>query len=402
MNYNTLRNKPTINYRELIGDSTVSEVGGITEDQFDQLLDTDLASYYTKEQIDELFARSFIYKEKSGSIVTFDCPATTNGIAEVTSEIVAVQSGTGDPSPTNIRPITGWSAVNVTRDANIMPIDMRWENYYLINAQGEKVQNSEYKCAFDYIEVEPSTTYYIQVNYTRTGELAISVPFYADDKSFISRDVVTLFSTQGIQGGAFTTPANCHYIKASIPFSSTDPYLQYGSAYSGQTYTTTLKDSQGNPLECYGGELVNENGVQSLVNGRKKVKISDLTWNYNSTYGYFNATISDMTSQYTGASEITKTLCSIYKYKGADVSWANMGDLTFGINEQSFRIKDARYSTPEDFVQSVGNQEILYELATPQTIPQDNLAIASQDGTNNIWCDSGDITVKALDRIIQG
>ena len=65
-------------------------------------------------------------------------------------------------------------------------------------------------------------------------------------------------------------------------------------------------------------------------------------------------------------------------------------------------VKDERYTTAEDFKTAMKDAVICYELATPQTIPQDNLAIASDEGTNNLWCDSGDITVKALDRIIQG
>jgi hypothetical protein len=44
--------------------------------------------------------------------------------------------------------------------------------------------------------------------------------------------------------------------------------------------------------------------------------------------------------------------------------------------------------------------EVVYELATPTQIPQDNLPIATQDGTNNIWADTGDVEVKCLDRII--
>ena len=113
MNYNSLINKPTLNHKELIGNNSASDIGGMTEEQFAALLNTDLASYYTKAQIDDLFSRSYVYREKSGSIVTFDCPASVNGIDKVVSEIVAVQSGTGDPSPTNVRPFSGWSAVNV-------------------------------------------------------------------------------------------------------------------------------------------------------------------------------------------------------------------------------------------------------------------------------------------------
>lgn len=49
-----------------------------------------------------------------GDIVTF----TTNLTKPLTSLkvlITATQSGTGDPSPTNIRPITGWTGCTVTR-----------------------------------------------------------------------------------------------------------------------------------------------------------------------------------------------------------------------------------------------------------------------------------------------
>ena len=50
--------------------------------------------------------------EFSGEIVTFDNP----GGAEITALFVAVepvQAGSGDPSPDNVRPISGWDSVNI-------------------------------------------------------------------------------------------------------------------------------------------------------------------------------------------------------------------------------------------------------------------------------------------------
>ena len=99
-------------------------------------------------------------------------------------------------------------------------------------------------------------------------------------------------------------------------------------------------------MTCYGGELSNENGVQTL----------------ELTHGYI--------ASYNG-----ETLPS---------TWISDRDVY------------AEGTTPTT------GAEVVYELATPQTIPQDSLSIASTAGVNNIWCDSGDITVKALDRIIQG
>lgn len=284
MNYNTLRNKPTINYKEIIGDNTVTDVGGITEEEFDDLLDTDLASYYTKAEIDELFSRSFIEKEKSGSIVTFDCPSSKNGISEVTSEIVAVQSGTGDPSPTNVRPISGWSAVNVV--------------------------------------VSPTT-----------------------------------------------------------------------DVEDGTTYTTTLKDGQDNPMTCYGGELSNENGVQSLVNTLNHVvPVAYRTGTASSGIAYVDCHLQGLTQD-------ANAICDTYKQ-------INMTDIavdgTFRCYNNELTFYDNRFTDLTTANQILANVNVVYELATPTQIPQDNLTIASSAGINNIWCDSGDITVKALDRIIQG
>ena len=48
----------------------------------------------------------------SGDIVMIDAAAAP--LNKCVVDILPVQSGTGDPSPTNIRPISGWSSVNVT------------------------------------------------------------------------------------------------------------------------------------------------------------------------------------------------------------------------------------------------------------------------------------------------
>ena len=48
----------------------------------------------------------------SGDIATF-VDGSANPLKELKISIEAVQSGSGDPSPTNVRPITGWTGANV-------------------------------------------------------------------------------------------------------------------------------------------------------------------------------------------------------------------------------------------------------------------------------------------------
>lgn len=52
-------------------------------------------------------------KEKSGSVVKIDDAAAGNAL-DVTIGITHVQSGSGDPSPDNVRPISGWTGAKVT------------------------------------------------------------------------------------------------------------------------------------------------------------------------------------------------------------------------------------------------------------------------------------------------
>ena len=56
-----------------------------------------------------------IYDTTSGDIASFPDGADGLPVKDLTVGIEPVQSGTGDPSPTNVRPISGWTGANVTR-----------------------------------------------------------------------------------------------------------------------------------------------------------------------------------------------------------------------------------------------------------------------------------------------
>lgn len=69
----------------------------------------DLMDYRRK-----IIANSPHLMSASGAVVSFSDGADLP-LKSLLVDIEPVQSGTGDPSPTNIKPISGWSAVNVTR-----------------------------------------------------------------------------------------------------------------------------------------------------------------------------------------------------------------------------------------------------------------------------------------------
>lgn len=53
------------------------------------------------------------YKELTGDVVTFNDAVPYKNIKKLEVEINPVQEGSGDPSPENVRPITGWDSIHV-------------------------------------------------------------------------------------------------------------------------------------------------------------------------------------------------------------------------------------------------------------------------------------------------
>lgn len=80
-----------------------------------------------KSQISEVES-GFPQKSASGSIITIADGADNMPVVSLTAQITPVQSGTGDPSPDNVRPISGFTGANIyqsgedTSDPTVIPI----------------------------------------------------------------------------------------------------------------------------------------------------------------------------------------------------------------------------------------------------------------------------------------
>lgn len=70
----------------------------------------------------------------SGSVISI-ADALAMPAVSLIADINAVQSGSGDPSPSNVRPISGWSNVNVYREAQY---DAGATPYVTINLNGTR------------------------------------------------------------------------------------------------------------------------------------------------------------------------------------------------------------------------------------------------------------------------
>lgn len=62
------------------------------------------------------------YEQKTGSIVSFEASAANIPLKELIVNIEPVQEGSGDPSPDNIRPISGWTGAKIEQTGkNLLP-----------------------------------------------------------------------------------------------------------------------------------------------------------------------------------------------------------------------------------------------------------------------------------------
>ena len=98
----------------------------------------------------------------SGAIATFRTPGKQD-IRSLKVHFSPVQEGTGDPSPTNVRPVSGWTGVKAYRaGANLLPEELLadFDNYSNRGNYGYFYT--------DPIQLAPNTTYHL--GWTRTTE----------------------------------------------------------------------------------------------------------------------------------------------------------------------------------------------------------------------------------------
>ena len=189
------------------------------------------------------------------SIASFT-DGTANPLKSLTASIVPVQAGSGDPSPTNVRPISGWTeeVINV-RGVNQWD-EVTESGIYNISTGQPQGEGSSIR-GKNPISVKPNTTYYANNQYLR-------ILFYDENDNYLN-----LYK---IGSGEFTTPNNCYIIRIyladvygttynndiSINYPSTDTEYH---AYSGTTTTIPFTDGQGQSVEVFGGSVDVINGV---------------------------------------------------------------------------------------------------------------------------------------------
>ena len=361
----------------------------------------------------------------TGAIVNFLDGADDIPVQDLVVNIELVQSGSGNPSPSNVRPITGWTGANVTRTGkNLLNIHgtvyntqknpsdaINLANYSVIDAwaytgyvRPTKVtttigQNSITMTVTDgaygvglVAEVKAGQKY----TFSATHNGYIVPAYYTANGTYISNE-----SASTAQSYTVTIPANAEYIIVLIRGSgagtvtASNIQLELGSTattYEPYQGTTVNIDWTSEAGTVYGGSLDVTTGVLTVTNGIRDM--GSLTWSYYGSYSSFIAVVADKapvdTTDYSKG-----LLCSSYNSVNYWWTSGSKPDKTISCaTTNNLAVKDSSYTSASDFKTAMSGVQLVYKLDTQQTYQLTPQEVRTFLGTNNIFSDCSSVEVE--------
>lgn len=351
-----------------------------------------------QEQITSLkedFIDSLITDTASGSIASFPDGADGVPVKSMTVNIEPVQEGSGDPSPDNVRPISGHTSAVVMRTGkNLLP-----DSEYTTNATGatSHIVNATGKIPKGTIITASGDADGTALDYStcqiqwRIGSTMVAAISPNASKTFAD-DVVynnLLYYTTGALAGK--------NVKLQAELGSTASTYE---PYQGQTVTIDLDGTRyGGTLNLDTGTLTDNPRWFATVD-RQIVDLGTLNWTYSERYFY--ATTPYPVPVYNAYSAYANAICSAYRVEKFGTMYNNYStvDKCFSINNGSpndnvVRIRDTAYADATSFKTAMNGVQLVYELATPFTVQLTaNDDITTVLGQNNIWADAGTVDVE--------
>ena len=337
------------------------------------------------------------------AVASFSDGADGYALKDLTAYIEPVQDlSNGDPSPTNICPITGWTAAKVTRtglnlvgDGNIVDgegynangeteinaarfrtekIKCEGENYITVGWTNGDVSANAIRVIWDkngnvINRAVPATAsvggrrYYSTDISTFTGACYIAFAFYADGGALAQENATEVMVNFG------NTPLT--YEAGDVDSISIDWTDEAGTVYGGTLDVTT-------------GKLTVE---------RAMVDLGTLTWSKvgNSNYRTFNARLTGVLYN----SSVPTIISEIYKSECNGTALASDDKYIWCDSTNHIAIKDTSKAsmTATEFKASMSGVLLVYKLITPVVYDLTPTEVTTLLGTNNVWADTGDVSV---------
>lgn len=324
--------------------------------------------------------------------------------------LAPIQAGSGDPSPNNIRPISGWTGAKLTRCGKNLLDYNQWKQSTVANGTAVFENNGVTLTATG----DDCFTQYDGDNikiYIAEGE-TITLSWQESENKLGSIYIFPNGGMSGIVGVSNATSKNITYTAGAgvsyITFrfgvsnkgdtiSYKNIMIEYGSTatayepYQGNTYTADFGQT------VYGGTLDWQTGVLTVDKAIKALTGTESVVINNSQY--FNAPRFEIEMVVPGIittqAENLNMICTHYKVAANPVNANDVNHSICGwMAGSKVYLRDDAYSTVNDYKAYLAAQhaagtpvQIAYKLATPTTIQLTPQEIKQLQGVNTLYGD---------------
>ena len=339
--------------------------------------------------------RSFSSTVTDGLVSFNETTGYAQGALEVVSAIEPVQNGSGDPSPDNVRPISGWTDMTLTRcGKNLLNPKIDTDNYYAsyasTNADGSitisNTSSSKVYPATVWTRL-PSGTY--TAKFTRiSGSNPLEVYLQCNDSSDYSSNIATLgiktftLSEETQVRVMLIADASVSYT-ASIQIEKGSTATAYELYQEGDTFTVDFGQT------VYGGILDWSTGLLTVDRASAQF-MPAIMYSYGSAgYSVFQSSI----IQPEAATQDLYSICNRFK---RNYAWQRDDEYYYVTGEYIYVFSNRWTTIEEAKTWFTDNPTIMvYKLATPIIIALDPEKIVALSGVNTVYSNTGDTTVTA-------
>lgn len=383
------------------------------------------------------FNSALIHETASGAVASFSDGADNIPMQSVVAEITPVQSGSGDPSPTNIRPISGRTGMAVTRcGRNLGKITLR----SIADADIGEGSYTASGLTFSFTKVSDNGVSEIVVNGTPTARvtsmlnrnLLVHIPpgryilSGCPSGGALSKyrltcwdNTVSATVASDFGSGATFELVEGHNVNFAIDISASmagetisnlvfKPMIRPASdsndayePYNGTSFPITWETEAGT---VYGGTLDVVSGVLTVNRFFKAFDGTETGWTKaggtsNNTQRYY---ITWENMDVSGVANPSDAICSHLVFLSGNAGAFG----TFNCTVTNFAVKDGDGSQFADITafkawlaaqNTAGTPlQLCVELATPQTYQLTPTEVRTILGGNTIYTDAGDVSVEYI------
>lgn len=332
-----------------------------------------------------------IVKSASGEVASFTDGGNGLLVKSLNVNITPKQSGSGDPSPSNVRPISGYSDVNVTRCGKNLFDKSTMVKMWYMDSNGKLL----YDGTTILFSVPIGTEFILSgTNGNRNRLCYIDKPL----SEVAINDVTTFISNTNLPIHLTSQHQTYVYYMNSTQNASLGDSLQLELGSTATAYEPYEGESKSISLgqTVYGGTLEVMSGKLTLTHAY--VDMGSLSWNYQAdSLRFSTSSLASVIKRPPNGDGVASIVCSIYRAGTyAQVSVNPPRDFTFAIHSNYGFIytTDSRYTDKTSYQSAMNGVQLVYELATPTEITLTPTQVKTLLGNNNIFADSGSVEVE--------